>query len=46
MLVLPRQFDPQMDESWALNQLHKAAKCDQLGRVHLDLCESWDQPVG
>lgn len=46
VLVLPRQFNAQVDEAGRLDQLDEGAKCDQLGGVHLDLGEPGDQSVG
>ena len=46
MLILSDQLYSQMNEPWRLNELHEAAKCNQLRSVHLDLSEARDQPVG
>ena len=46
VLVLPGQFDSQVDKTWRFNELDETAKGDKLWCVHFDLREPRDQTVG
>ena len=46
VLVLAGELDAQVDEAWRLDQLHQASQSDELWRIHLDLSEPGNQPIG